>query len=144
MEKSYKLKKIILMLKSSVKRMHKPNVSWFVFLLCILLMLMLLFPRFFQRVPIYEVLNSEMNIPYELRIHGNISLNENLTVYIHIGGYKEEVSGDGEYSLSFLSNCKGMIPVCITDKKGELLDFFVISFAQNEWSKEKNIYIGGK
>lgn len=144
MKKSYKLKKVILMLKSGVKRIHKPNISWLVFLLCILLMLMLLFPRFFQKVPIYGVLNSKMNIPYELQMHGNISLNAKMVVYIHIGGYKEEVSGDGEYTLNFLSNSKGEIPVCITDREGNLLDFFVISFAQNEWSKEKNIFIGGK
>lgn len=141
MKKSYKLKKIIIMLKKSAKKIHKPNISWLIFGLCIVLMLMLMFPCVFQRSPIYSVLNHELNLPYELQIRGEVVLKENIAVYLNIGGYKVLVSDNGEYSLKFLSASKDMIPVCITDKEGEILDFFVISFDYDEWIKEQNIYL---
>lgn len=141
MKKTYKLKKTIIMLKRSAKKIHTPNISWFIFGLCIVLMLMLMFPHVFQRAPIYSVLNHELNLPYELQIRGNVVLKENSVVYIHIGGYKVLVSDNGEYSLKFLSASKDMIPVCITDNEGEILDFFVISYDYDEWIKEQNIYL---
>ena len=126
-----------------IKKIKLPNVSWFVFAVCILLVMMMIFPSFFHRLPVYDYYIAENELPYELQIYGSINYEENEEIYISIGGFKQKVDRSGEYSLNFVSNDKEKISVCIIDKQGELLDYFLISMENNQWSKKFDCTIHG-
>ena len=136
-------KKMKIFLWGKIKKIKLPNVSWFVFAVCILLVMMMIFPSFFHRLPVYDYYIAENELPYELQIYGSINYEENEEIYISIGGFKQKVDRSGEYSLNFVSNDKEKISVCIIDKQGELLDYFLFSMENNQWSKKFDCTIHG-
>ena len=137
--KSYRFKKAIIMVRGKINKMKKPNISWLIFGLCILLMLMLLIPPVFQRVPVYDFFRVKNALPYELSIYGQIFLTEDIQADVYVGGYMTTVDEFGKYTLDFLSASKETIIVCIVDDEHNIIDYSVISFSKNEWSKEINI-----
>ena len=125
-EKKYRWKKTKIMLKGIIRKARIPNISWFVFGICIFLLAMLLMPKVFHRSPLLDFFIAE--------ISGEILTDELEDIYISIGGFSERIDETGEYRLSFISGKKDNIPICITNKEGELLIYQLISFQNNQWS----------
>lgn len=113
------------------------NSSWVVFSVCILLMVMLLFPSLFKRFPTYSILHAELNLPHEFEVCGKITneLIDKENLYVYVGGYNVKVNDDGYFELEFLSSCKEKIMFCILDEKEHIVYKSMLNYMDNEWEK---------
>lgn len=120
---------------------NKPNVSWVIFTICIMLMLMLLIPKMFQRFPIFDVTNLKMSVPYTLEIYGDIFIEKNRDINILVGGYDATILENEQFCIEFLSSTKERIPVCVIENNDKLIYYTIIDYEPNEWKKEIDIIL---
>lgn len=130
----HKFKKCKIMLIGKIRKIKKPNISFILFTMSIILFSLSLMATAFQRLPIYDVFNNSMDLPYVLELRGNVISKEE--TIINIGGYSCKVESSDTFEMEFVAESKDKILVCITDSKGYLLYNTFVSYDANEWSKE--------
>lgn len=144
MNDDYKLKK--LKLNSFISHVRVFNFSWLIFIINLILLLAILFPWIFRRFPVYSVLGERLNLPYELELYGRLVSDEDFPDFsnyaVYIGGYKQNVQGNGEYAITFLSDTKNDIMVVVLDENHKQIWHMLTAYNADEYRKNINIKLG--
>lgn len=138
------------MFKLKLKRMmfHRPkiNVSWFIFTITILLFLSILMPGLFERYPYYSMMTSNFELPYKLRLYGEIYSLRGERDYsgytVNVGGYKKNVEKDGKFDFNFPAESRDEVVVVVMDNNDNIYFCSKITF-ENGTEKYLKIIIGG-
>lgn len=127
-------------------RRPKINVSWFIFTITILLCLLILVPGLFERYPYYSMMTSNFELPYKLRLYGEIySLRGEIDYSgytVNVGGYKKNLEKDGKFDFNFPAESRDEVVVVVMDDNNNIYFCSNLTF-ENSTEKYLKITIGG-
>lgn len=152
---NYTLKRFSLAVKRTLRSIFKGigfKLSVVFLLFSASVSLMILLPNYFDRVPVYSYLISELQLPIAYELSGKVEVVDlnntvsNNNVEIYIGGYSTTADSNGEFRLKFSAPLTTEVYVTIryTDPSGistVATELVIFRSGTHDLKKEFIIYV---